>query len=230
MTNRKRIMMLTAADRSRRGSWKDAVLADARRTLETGVELDRLVVNLVDPPPAEIPYRPENETGTADGLPGYDVILELKGSVDVVSTVLEAMAALDSAGLRHEFVAEEWIEKDEQPIVLGERSPGIKYMGRLMFHADLPDSAARRSWNIHVPLALRVHAGASKYVRNWVLERSGAGVPDTRGISELHFRSLDDLIRRFFDSEQGKAEVLHDLSHFVASGSRLYCSEYVLKA
>ncbi len=124
---------------------------------------------------------------------------------------------------------EERIEKDEQPYRVGERSPGIKYMGRLMFHADLPDSAVMRSWNLHVGLALRVHAGASKYVRNFVTARQGENIPPTRAITELHFRSREDMLTRFFDGEHGKQEVLHDLAHFVAEGHRFYCSEYVLK-
>lgn len=226
----KSIHMIRAADRQARGALGEQILRGAAGLLSRDA-IGRLVVNLVRDPPDDIPYRPAGEVATGDGLPSYDAVIEVWGDGSAARTVSERLQGdLPGVAAWDSFAVEETVEKDEQPHVLGDRSPGMKYIGRLMFHQDLPDSAARRSWGIHVPLALRVHAGASKYVRNWVIDASGEGVPLTRGISELHFRSQDDLIRRFFDGDHGKREVLHDLSHFVAGGSRLYCWEYVLKA
>jgi hypothetical protein len=221
----KHIVMLAAADRARREDFQQSLLEQARALDARG--LSRLVVNLVELPPDDLPYRPSGELAKADELPAYDVIIELVGHD--AAKIAETLARRVDVSRAHRFAVDERIEKDEQAFTVGERSPGIKYMGRLMFHADLPDSAVMRSWNLHVGLALRVHAGASKYVRNFVIARHGENVPPTRAVTELHFRSHQDMIEKFFDGEHGKQEVLHDLAHFVAEGHRFYCSEYVVR-
>lgn len=68
------------------------------------------------------------------------------------------------------FGTTEWVKKNRAVPTTHGRSPGVKYIARCYFHDDLPESAAQRSWNLHVPLALRVHVGVCKYVRNWVEE------------------------------------------------------------
>lgn len=108
-------------------------------------------------------------------------------------------------------------------------SPGYKLFGRLMFHADMPDSAARRSWTLHAGLAERVHIGASRYVQNWVIEPLSADCPPTRGMPEMSFPSEGDLVDRFFDSDRGREEILQDTAHFVAAGPRFYAIENVVR-
>jgi hypothetical protein len=223
----KHVLMLTIRDRRGRDAFQRRCL-EAARSFIAAERVRRLVVNLVDLAPADAPYRPTSEIETGDGLPAYDVVLEVVLGDGTRLETLDPLIGSTELAQRHIFLVREHVEKDEQGFVLGERSPGVKYIGRLMFHEDLPDSAAQRSWRIHVPLALRAHAAASKYVRNWVIARLGDGVPETRGISELHFASREDLVERFFDDERGRAEVIHDLKHFVSGGARLYCSEYVL--
>ncbi|MFX5957143.1 hypothetical protein ABTF01_22360, partial [Acinetobacter baumannii] len=66
-----------------------------------------------------------------------------------------------------------------------------------------------------------------KYVRNWIVDAS-RGRP-AGGIAELNFPSFDDMLTRYFDSDRGKEEILHDISHFVASGTRFFTSEFVLR-
>src|SRR5262249_34139918 len=112
----------------------------------------------------------------------------------------------------------------------GQPSTGINLIGQLMFHADLSDSAALRSWAQHAKLAVKVHVGAARYVQNWVESSHGDGCPAARGLPELHFPSRRDLTERFFDSPGGRDEILQDPAHFVQGGPRFYAREHVLAA
>lgn len=104
----------------------------------------------------------------------------------------------------------------------GRDDEAITLLGRLMFHADLPDSAARRSWSHHAALAERVHVGASHYIQNWVVGPLSPECPPTRGLPELRFPGRRALIEGFFDSDRGRDEIVHDTSHFVSAGPRLF--------
>lgn len=97
------------------------------------------------------------------------------------------------------------------------------------FHPDLPDSAARRSWDHHVALALRVHQGAARYVRSWIDAPLTTGAPRFQGMTELYFATRDDMRDRWFGSDSQRAEIVQDIGHFLLSGVRLYTSEHVLK-
>ena len=95
---------------------------------------------------------------------------------------------------------------------------------------DLAPAAARRQWAHHARLAIRVHIGMTRYVQHWVDEALTPGAPTIHGLSELYFPSLAEMRDRYFDSERGKAEILHDIGHFIASGSkRFYGQEYIIK-
>jgi hypothetical protein len=230
MTAGKYFLFIKSGDGVDRSGFQSDYLAAAREYLRRGQNISRLVLNCVGDPPPDRPYQPSSDVNISPDRT-YDVIIELTASgLDApVEPHLEAFQSL-IPGVKHCHIyrAEEFIERDEGNIVSGERSPGIKYIGRLMFHPDLPDSAARRSWDIHANLAKTVHAGATKYVRNWLVQTIGDGAPRAQGISELHFPTLDAMLRRFFDSERGKMEILHDTSHFISEGARFYVTEYVL--
>ena len=187
-----------------------------------GIVIDRIV-----PPPAGLPYRPTSDlTG---GAHQYDAIISLHGN-DAALRQLEWNDMLGSApDMVHSYAVEARLVFDRgAPRQVG-TSAGFKLFGRLMFHADMPDSAARRSWALHAGLAERVHVGASRYVQNWVVEMLTPGCPETRGMPEMSFPSEADLIDRFFDSDRGRDEILQDTAHFVAWGPRFYAIEQVVR-
>ncbi|MCS6933435.1 MAG: EthD domain-containing protein [Acetobacteraceae bacterium] len=126
----------------------------------------------------------------------------------------------------------ETVEKDGLARPPGRPAPGVKFLSLLRFHADLPPPAARRLWAHHAALALRVHVGMARYVRDWVEEASPGPSPvgPFQGIAELHFPSQEAMLTRWFDSEAGRAAILHDVGHFLAGATRLYTTEHVLKA
>jgi hypothetical protein len=181
----------------------------------------RLVVDLVDVVPDRVPWQRPGEAAPTPGAPPFDVVVE---------TWLEIGADLAPSVERTEtFRVTEWVEKDLQPTMRDERSPGVKYIALCAFHDDLTDVGVKRSWAQHVGLALAVHVGASKYVRNWVDEAISASSTEVRGVVELHFKTMADLETRWFDSDRGRDQIIQDVGHFLKSATRMFTSEYVLR-
>ena len=125
----------------------------------------------------------------------------------------------------------ETVEKDELPRLPHRAAPGVKFLSLMTFQDDLPPATARRLWAHHAKLALAVHVGMARYVRDWVEELSPSALPVPRfhGIAELHFPSVEAMTERWFDSEAGRAAIVHDVGHFLARATRLYTTEHVLK-
>lgn len=223
----KYFIYLIGRDRSRSADFQAEYLRAARKIAAALPQGGKLIVNLVEETPEGVPFRPVNvRSEEADAI--YDVIVQLALQAAEAEHALEALVSCaDDIATTEIYQVEESVQLDRQVVVPGERSPGIKYIGRLSFHPDLPASAARRSWDIHVPLALRVHVGMDKYVRNWIVDAS-RGRP-AGGIAELNFPTLDDMLTRYFDSDRGKEEIMQDISHFVAAGTRFFTSEFVLR-
>jgi hypothetical protein len=190
------------------------------------LDAERIVIDLVKPEPADLPYRPPSASGV---IADYDVIVSLVGAPTLVEAIDWATLIGETPVAAHGYVVEERSIFDRGVDRRVGRSPGTKLFGLLMFHADMPDSAARRSWALHATLAERVHVGASRYVQNWITRRLSPDAPDARGMPEMSFPTHSDLIDRFFDSSRGRDEILHDTAHFVARGPRLYCAEHVVR-
>ncbi len=173
----------------------------------------------IGPPPAGLPRRPDD---TGNPKPAYDaaIIAEFASSADA-KTGFDQVSAL--AWLPSGLYAEIYLV---QPTPVIERMtkdvlPAIKYLALNIFHDDLPDSAAQRSWAQHAKLAGIVHTGAGRYARNWVVARSPQDLP-VRGIVEIDFASLADLTERYFGIPGGMERIIQDVGHFLQKGFRLY--------
>ena len=170
--------------------------------------------------------------GEVQEAPAFDVLIELTARAETFSAVIDtAMAAVRSfAEAVHAWQVTRLPARTErEPPEPGTGSPGIKYVVLCTFHPDLPDSAVRRSWDHHVPLALRIHEGAARYVRSWIDASLTANAPPFQGITELCFPTREDMEQRWFGSDDRRAEIIQDIGHFLHSGVRLYTSEPVLK-
>jgi hypothetical protein len=177
-------------------------------TTAFGDDMSRVV-----PPPPNVAYRPPSDPQPERSAHLYDAALILSGHA-----ALPPIPAVTAAIHAYAVESRTIFERGPAP----DPATAITLMGRLMFHADLPDSAARRSWGLHAPLAERVHVGADRYIQNWVVGTLTPGSPAARGIPELRFPDAAALVGRFFDSDRGRDEILQDTAHFVASGPRLY--------
>jgi hypothetical protein len=68
------------------------------------------------------------------------------------------------------------------------------------------------------------------YIRHWIDAVLTPGAPPEQGVTELHFPTQEDMRTRWFVDDDGRRQIVQDIGHFLASGVRLYTSEYVFKA
>ncbi len=224
----KTITYLRSAVTATRDAFQQQILSLARNGLDAHIGAAALTVNLVLLPPENLPYRPPSDPD-AGKVPEYDVIVEAWSETPPADLAIRlGQLVFPLAEIIHPYAVTDTIIYDRRPFPRGQPSDGIKLIGRLMFHADLPDSAAKRSWSLHAPLAARVHVGSAIYVQNWVETALSEGCPAARGIPVMHFPTERDFLEGFFDSPRGLEEILQDTSHFVASGPRFYTTEYVI--
>ena len=180
----------------------------------------------ISPAPAGLPRRPDDP---ADPRPPYDVAIraDFANEQDARSAfaVLSKGEGLPKVAILHVFqVAEIPVLKRLAP---GQKSE-VKNLALIVFHDDMPDSAAQRSWAQHAKIAQVIHTGAGRYYRNWVVARS-EGAPHVRGIVEIDFATLPDLVDRYFGVPDGMARVIQDTGHFVQKAQRLYMHEQILR-
>jgi uncharacterized protein (TIGR02118 family) len=99
----------------------------------------------------------------------------------------------------------------------GEFAPGIK-MVSFMRRADAitHEQFARHWTENHTPLAIRHHVGLWNYTQSVVRRAFTPGGTAIDGVAELHFRTQDDFVYRFFDSDDGRAVILADVARFMA--------------
>lgn len=230
----KLIAFMKGRSHDERVKFQDYCLQEfAPRLLAQDSSIQGLVVDLVDVVPAHMPWQRPGELAPIPVDPPYDAAIEawFETADQARDAARWLVAELSGRCARLDvFRTTEWIEKHRPVPTVHGRSPGVKYISQCTFHGDLPDSAARRSWGLHVPLALRVHVGVSKYVRNWVEEPLSPVTGKVQGIVELHFDSIIDLEQRWFDSECGRAEIIQDVGHFLKGAVRMFTTEHILRA
>ena len=67
----------------------------------------------------------------------------------------------------------------------------------------------------HTALALRRHVGLADYHQFVVRETLTPRTPEIDGIAQLGFRVRADFETRFFDSDEGRAEIMADVARFM---------------
>jgi uncharacterized protein (TIGR02118 family) len=68
----------------------------------------------------------------------------------------------------------------------------------------------------HAPLALRRHVGLADYHQFVVVDAcTPDGAPVVDGIALLGFATRTDFETRFFDSDEGRAEIMEDVARFM---------------
>jgi uncharacterized protein (TIGR02118 family) len=71
-------------------------------------------------------------------------------------------------------------------------------------------------WTLrHAPLARRRHVGLADYHQFVVVESLTPDAPDIDGVALLGFLTRRDLDERFFDSDEGRAEIMADVARFM---------------
>jgi hypothetical protein len=187
--------------------------------------ISRLVVNIAEPEPEEL----ELYSDSKDPRPPYDVVLQLSCRADFAQEA-QRLARWEDRALCHPYRVTRTVIRDAGRVADGRPSNGIKMIHPLHFHADMPDSAVRRSWANHARLAVKVHVGASRYCQNWIEDHLDGDAPGYRGLSELHFASRKELIEGYFDSPRGREEIAQDIAHFIVGRPpRVFTREHILR-
>jgi hypothetical protein len=102
----------------------------------------------------------------------------------------------------------------------GIESPGVRRISFVQSAPGLSRSEMARHWGeVHWPIARVHHPALWRYVQNVVVERFTSDAPVVDGIAELHFRAIADLRDRFYDSDEGRQIVAHDVSEFLDRGA-----------
>ncbi len=77
-------------------------------------------------------------------------------------------------------------------------------------------AAFARHWTErHAPLALRRHVGLADYHQYVVTETLTGNTPPIDGVARLGFVTRTDFDERFFDSEEGRDEIMADVARFM---------------
>lgn len=114
----------------------------------------------------------------------------------------------------------------------GTPSPGMKQMSFVRRIPSISHDQFADHWsNNHTPLARKHHPGIWRYCQNVVIDRS-PDAPELDGISELHFRTADDMHTRMYDSDEGKAIIAEDVVRFIerSQGWRQVAQEHILRS
>jgi hypothetical protein len=227
----KLIALLKAPEYVRRREFMLGVLSKAPTISEKCPNVTELIVDVVDVDPGDAEWIRPGETRAAPTSPAYDAVIEVSGHDEALNDAKKCIERIFRAtsGLLWLYWTTPMPARVNRQRIVGQ-SPGVKYVVLCLFHADLPASAAQRSWAHHVPLALRVHVGADIYMRHWVNEVATPGAPPVEGITELHFPTWEDMRERWFINDAGRAQIIQDIGHFLASGTRLYTTEHVFRA
>jgi uncharacterized protein (TIGR02118 family) len=180
------------------------------------------VVDLVDRPPVEAAGLPTPDS------PPLDALVELW--VDDPAGAFATWRADPALGAGAGYVVDEAVQRDyPRTWSEGESSPGIKAVYLIRPTPGISVEEFVRHWrDVHGPLALRHHIGAWKYVQNAVEERFGDADPTIVGLAELHFPTVDDLVERMYDSEEGVQAIAADVAQFVGGADGYLATEYVL--
>ena len=208
----------------------DQIYAEVRSLLSSDNQIFNKASGLsfcpIGPAPEGLPPRPDD---TGDTKPAYDAVII--ASFDDTDDANEAFKEAAKADWLAEPAVIETYLVSPAPVIERlpeEVVPAIKYLALNIFHDDLPDSAAQRSWAQHAKLAGIVHTGAGRYFRNWVEARAPEDLP-VRGIVEIDFATVPDLTERYFGIPYGMDRIIQDVGHFLQKGIRLYMPEERLR-
>lgn len=107
-----------------------------------------------------------------------------------------------------------WIYDRDWPD--GTATPGIKQISLVARRPDLTFDEFVARYRNHVNIAKLHHIGCWQYVQNFVADAIGTRpAPLIDGVSELWFRSVDDMIERFYTGPASPDAVRDDTSGFI---------------
>jgi hypothetical protein len=182
----------------------------AARTRKTTEGISQWTMSIVDP---------------AKGDADFDVVSELWGDPSACAAV-HASDAFLKMGRALEYSVEEFVEKGAcDP----SHSSGVKVIGCVLPVIGHTREQTRSYWDAHVPLALDVHVGISRYVRNWVIAAK-PDLPGFFGFPMLYFPTEADFRERYFGPGDARKRHAADIGQFVGRAVKLISTEHAVGA
>jgi EthD domain-containing protein len=179
--------------------------------------VDHCVVNVAD---RRSPWG-EPQDGA---VPLYDAIVELplKGEPTVAAESLRDQLAGNAEV--HVYLADQAVQKS--PAL--DSTPSINLMA--VWEAKRGQAAAetRRHWLEHVPLAVSIHHGATRYVQSWLAKPLTRAAPPHTGLATLRFPSMEAMATGLFRSAEDVATIDQDVSEFIEASHVMYTTETVV--
>ena len=141
----------------------------------------------------------------------WQVVAHLWHTSDAVPVVLD-----DELEPVHAWRVDEHVAWDHDPDDYdGSPSIGIKQISFVGKRPDITDEEFAERYREHVPVARIHHVGVRKYQQNIVSRVGRDGPTIVGGISEFWFRSVDDLIDRYYAFDDSSAVTRADSARFL---------------
>jgi len=194
-------------------------------------ELRGAVVRLArDLAPAEYPVHAPQRTESA--FPVFEALVETWFST--TEEFRRASRTLDTGLLERGagFISlrvTPWLEKDPRIAEAGPSGarPAMTWVSPVTFLPGLAPAEARRHWDEHVPIALRVHRGLTKYERNWVDEvmARSPDVPAFDAYADFAVARMEDFRENFFPAPEDIREIGADIADFLDRRGIVYLTD-----
>jgi hypothetical protein len=154
----------------------------------------------------------------------YDAIVEvpLKGEPAIVAESLRGQLARNAEV--HVYLADQSVIKT--PAV--DSTPSINLMAVWDAKRGQAATETRRHWREHVPLAVSIHHGATRYVQSWLEKPLTQGAPAHAGVATLRFPSMEVMATGLFRSAEDVATIDQDVAEFIQTSHVLYTTETVV--
>lgn len=196
------IALIRAPDKAMRHDYRRTFSTVELHGLADGMRgLQRAIANVVDEDPA-------TDAGVDDTQ--ADLVAEFW-----FETADQGASLAHVPGCLATYRVTELVEKCEAP--MPDDVPRARLFSFIRPLGGMSRGEFRRHWDEHVPIALRVHAACTQYVRHWV---ETCLIPETGGyrvwgVGMISMRDRQDRTQRLFDSAEGRAEVMADTAEFV---------------
>ena len=105
---------------------------------------------------------------------------------------------------------------DETAVIEADAVPAVTMVSLMRRSPALTRDEFVAHWlDRHAPLAMRRHIGLSDYRQLVVIETATTETPAIDGVALLGFASRSNFETKFFDSDEGRAEIMEDVARFM---------------
>lgn len=133
---------------------------------------------------------------------------------DALVIVPDGVQPVDPSGLGDRVYA--WTVEEHVPRAGDPAACAVTMVSLMRRRPGSTPAGFAEHWTTrHAPLALRRHVGLADYHQYVVRDTLTADTPEIDGVAVLGFLTRADFDTRFFDSDEGRAEIMEDVVRFM---------------